>query len=83
MDYIIEEDGPAKIVSFIKKMLKPNPIERINWVDLKKEMMNEFKIPEHLFMNIEEVVNNFIPISELFLRVIKMLKHDKTTRSDS
>ena len=75
-----EEEAPIKIIKILKKMLLPE--DRITWKELKKELIFQYKVPEHMFMNISEVVDYFIPITELFLRVQKIIK-EKSTSSAS
>lgn len=71
---IDEDEISPKFMSLVKKMLTPDPLERINWNYLKKNLVSDFKVPEHMFMNISDVAKVFIPVTELFLKRIKLMK---------
>ena len=73
---IDDEDTMFKVIKLIKKMLTPLPTDRINWAGLKKELMAEFKVPEHLFININDAILNFAPVAEVFLAVTKMIREN-------
>ena len=55
-------------------MLIPDPVQRITWKTLKEKLISDFKVPDHLFMNISEAVKNFIPITQLFLKIAELVK---------
>lgn len=40
-------------------MIRPLPVDRINWTDLQKYLIKELKIEPHEFMNIEDFILNF------------------------
>ena len=55
-------------------MLAPTPSDRINWKELKGRLMKDFNVQEHEFMNIKDVVANFIPVIDLYVKVVKIIE---------
>ena len=82
IDYRGGDDLPEKIFDILKKMLVRDPMDRITWEGMKKELMINFKVPEHLFMNIKDSVKMFVPVTETYMKVVKVLGEGPKQKED-
>lgn len=64
-------------------MLKPIPVDRINWKNLKELLIKRMKIDPHEFLDLKDLSINFISIFDLLLRAAKIMKEGLETGSSA
>lgn len=55
-------------------MLKPMPVDRLNWKSLKEHLIKRLKVDPHEFLDLKDLSLNFINIFELLLRAAKIMR---------
>lgn len=73
ISYDAIQGAPHDIIKLIKLMLAPNPVDRPTWTQLRNYLMKEFKVQEHEFMNIVDVTEQFLPVSGVYMKVVRCI----------
>lgn len=74
INYEVASDSLNEIIDIIKMMLKPMPVDRLSWKNLKELLIKRMKVDPHEFLDFKDLSINFISIFELFLKAAKIIK---------
>lgn len=79
INYDVASDSLNDIIDIIKMMLKPMPIDRLNWKNLKELLIKRMKVDPHEFLDFKDLSINFIHIFELLLKAARIMKEGLET----
>ena len=79
INYKVASDSLDDVIYIIKMMLKPMPVDRITWKNLKELLIKRLKVDPHEFLDLKDLSINFINIFELLLKAAKIMKEGLET----
>ncbi len=74
INYEVTSFAPVEIIDIIKRMLKPIPIDRITWKEMKVHLIRHLGVEEHEFLDMKDLMSHFNQILGLLIKAAKVMK---------